>query len=920
MPALSKNKTYCFLSIIFGCLLFASCQKSTKEKNYTIGFSQCTGNDSWRQTMLDEMKRELSFHDNISFIYKDANASSQIQIQQIEELVRQKIDLLIVSPNEVKPLSPVIEKVFQSGIPVVVVDRRTNTKDYTAFVGASNFEVGQNAGRYANYLLHGKGNIMEVTGIPDASPVIDRHNGFMDVISHYPQMNYVKKFENYSLEKKYNEIEDYLKINANIDLIYAQNDFMAFDIYKICKQLNLQNKIKIIGIDGLPLQGAGLDMVANKDIAATVLYPTGGQEAILTAYNILENKPYQKENQLFTTIIDSSNVRIMKLQSQKILSQQKDIERQQNILNDQIKIYKTQRTFNNILISALLLVIVLGTAVFFSWRRNKIITKKLRSQNEEISRQSSQLIEMSAKAEEAHQARLNFFTNISHEFRTPLTLIFAPLGELIANTRIQQETKQSLQLIQRNVMRLYRLVSQLMDFRKIEFKKMKPHVSETDLISFTNEIVDSFKILAKNKNINLKFFTTERSLFVWMDTTMLDKVIFNVLSNAFKFTNDHGLVYVTVSKDIKNAIIKVEDDGIGMTKEVIDHAFEPFFQGEYENYKGTGLGLALSKELMELHHGSITVKSERKKGSTFIIALPLGNAHFEKSEFESDINKETVINEDADIYTTDLYNINKIPNQSFGSVLPKYLTLMVIEDNTEMRDYLSSRLGTEYNIIEAPDGNTALQSAFDALPDLILCDIVIPGKNGLELTQIFKSDVRTSHIPVILLTAKDQENQKIEGMETQADAYITKPFNLLFLQKTIKSLLQNRDKIKEHYSGEIFSEEKSHISKKTDRKFMIEFTAIVENNIGNDKFGINDICNELGISRVQLYRRVKAVLNCNVNDYIVTTRLQKAKYYMQHEDLSISEIAFKSGFSSAAYFSTVFKSKFGVTPSAFKEN
>ena len=582
MPALSKNKTYCFLSIIFGCLLFASCQKSTKEKNYTIGFSQCTGNDSWRQTMLDEMKRELSFHDNISFIYKDANASSQIQIQQIEELVRQKIDLLIVSPNEVKPLSPVIEKVFQSGIPVVVVDRRTNTKDYTAFVGASNFEVGQNAGRYANYLLHGKGNIMEVTGIPDASPVIDRHNGFMDVISHYPQMNYVKKFENYSLEKKYNEIEDYLKINTNIDLIYAQNDFMAFDIYKICKQLNLQNKIKIIGIDGLPLQGAGLDMVANKDIAATVLYPTGGQEAILTAYNILENKPYQKENQLFTTIIDSSNVRIMKLQSQKILSQQKDIERQQNILNDQIKIYKTQRTFNNILISALLLVIVLGTAVFFSWRRNKIITKKLRSQNEEISRQSSQLIEMSAKAEEAHQARLNFFTNISHEFRTPLTLIFAPLGELIANTRIQQETKQSLQLIQRNVMRLYRLVSQLMDFRKIEFKKMKPHVSETDLISFTNEIVDSFKILAKNKNINLKFFTTERSLFVWMDTTMLDKVIFNVLSNAFKFTNDHGLVYVTVSKDIKNAIIKVEDDGIGMTKEVIDHAFEPFFQGEYQ--------------------------------------------------------------------------------------------------------------------------------------------------------------------------------------------------------------------------------------------------------------------------------------------------------------------------------------------------
>ncbi|MDQ2720630.1 MAG: substrate-binding domain-containing protein [Bacteroidota bacterium] len=870
--------------------------------------------------MLSEMTRELSFHDNVKFIYKEAKANSQKQIEQIKELVNEKIDLLIVSPNEVKPLSPIIEKVYRSGVPVVVVDRRTGTKDYTAFVGASNFEVGQNAGRYAEHLLNGKGNVMEVTGIPDASPVIDRHNGFIDIISHYPAIHYVNKIENYISGAKENPVYKYLKKQDSIDLIYAQNDFMAYDVYKICKQLGLDNKIKIIGIDGLPLEGAGLDMVANKYISATVLYPTGGQEAMLTAFNILENKPYRKENQLYTTIIDSSNVRIMKLQSQKILAQQNNIEVQQNILNEQIRIYNNQRTFNNILAGALLLVVLLGTTVFIAWRKNKKITKKIQAQNEEILGQSNQLIEMSLKTEEAHQARLNFFTNISHEFRTPLTLIFAPLGELIANNRIQQDTRQTLQLIQRNVMRLYRLVTQLMDFRKIEFKKMKPHVSETDLVTFTKEIVDSFKVLAKNKNINLEFITSERSLFVWIDITMIDKVIFNILSNAFKFTNDHGFIHITISRNTNNALIKLEDDGIGMTKEVIDHAFEPFFQGQYENYKGTGLGLALSRELMEFHHGSIKITSQKKIGSTFEISLPLGSEHFEQSEFETNLNKEIVINEYADIYTTDLYNINNIPAQSFGSVLPKYLTLLLIEDNNEMRDYLTSRLGTEYNIIEAADGNIALKNAFDSVPDLILCDIVIPGKNGLELTQIFKSDVRTSHIPVILLTAKDQETQKIEGMDTQADAYITKPFNLLFLQKTIKSLLENREKIKDHYSGEIFSEEKSLVSKKVDRKFMIEFTAIVENNISNEKFGVNDICNELGISRIQLYRKVKAVLNCNVNNYIITTRLQKAKYYMQHENLSISEIAFKSGFSSAAYFATVFKSKFGVTPSAFKEN
>ena len=901
-----------------------SCNRKVREKQFVIGLSQCTTHDVWRQYMQKEMERELAFHPEIKLIVKDAGLNSEKQIEQIRDLMNEKVDLIIASPAEAKPITPIIEKVYTKGIPVITVDRNITSNKYTAYVGASNYKVGIDAATYASSILKGKGNVMEIGGLDVGSSAdIGRHTGFKDYLKQYPGIKYVSRLSvdwdgsRIEAEKK---ITDELNKNNDIQLIFAQNDRIGLGVFKICKELGIEKKVFIVGVDGLPGQNGGIDLVDRGILKATILYPTGGKEAIQLAISILEKQPFQKENQLFTTIIDSTNVSMIKLQSQKILSQQDDIERQQTMLSEQVRIYNNQRTFNNILISSLLLVLFLGTTVFFSWRKNKRITKKLQFQNEEISRQSKQLIEFSAKAEDAHQARLNFFTNISHEFRTPLTLIFAPLGELIANTRIQQETKQSLQLIQRNVMRLYRLVSQLMDFRKIEFKKMKLHVSEIDLVSFTKEIVDSFKILAKNKNIDLEFFTTERCLYVWCDTTLMDKVIFNILSNAFKFTNEYGLVHVTITKNSAEAIIKIEDNGIGMTREVIDHAFEPFFQGEYENYKGTGLGLALSKELMELHHGSIAANSEQRKGSSFEITLPLGNQNFDKSEFEHNINKETAINEDADIYTTDLYNIKSIPEQSFGAILPKYLTILIIEDNNEMRDYLASRLGTEYNIIEAADSNAALNAAFDAVPDLILCDIVIPGKNGLELTAIFKSDVRTAHIPVILLTAKDQENQKIEGMETQADAYVTKPFNLMFLQKTVKSLLKNREKIKDHYSGEIFSEEKSQVSKKEDRKFVIDFTAIVENNISNEKFGVNDICDELGISRVQLYRKVKTVLNCSVNDYIITTRLQKAKYYMQHENLSISEIAFKSGFASAAYFSTVFKSRFGVTPSVFKEN
>ncbi|MEO8853741.1 MAG: substrate-binding domain-containing protein [Ginsengibacter sp.] len=908
--------------IVFFSLINYSCTRKNGKKEFVIGYSQCTTHDAWRKYMQKEMERELAFHPEIKLIVKDANLNSEKQIEQIQEFMNEKVDLLIASPAGAEAITPIINKVYAKGIPVILVDRGINSEDYTAFIGASNYKVGQEAGTYACSLLKGQGNVLEIGGTDVGSSAdIGRHAGFTDVIKQHKGIKYVARisedWDSDSSEAAKNLTDQLIK-DSNIQLIYTQNDRIGLGCYNICKKLGIADKIFIIGTDGLPGHNGGIDLVNRGELKATILYPTGGKEAIQTAVNILEHKPYQKQNELFSNIIDSSNVSMMNLQSQKTLSLQNDIERQQNRLEEQIKIYDNQKTFNNILLLALCLVVILGATVYFSWRKNKRITNRLRFQNDEISRQSLQLTEVSAKAEQAHQAKLNFFTNISHEFRTPLTLIFAPLGELISNPRLQKETKQTLQLVEKNVMRLYRLVTQLMDFRKIEFKKMKLTVSENDLVSFVQEIVFSFNPLAKNKNIDLKFFTSERSLFIWFDMGMMDKVIFNIISNAFKFTKENGNIYVSLSKKENIAVITIEDDGIGMTREVIDHAFEPFFQGEYENYKGTGLGLALSKELIELHKGSITAKSEKGKGCVFEIKLQMGNSHFEESEF-GEVSEELTSDKEHNIYSRELYDIESLEDTE-DELIPKYQTILIIEDNDEMREYLRSRLSHNYTTIEAENSMKALQMAFDNVPDVILSDIVIPGKNGLELTKIFKSDVRTSHIPIILLTAKDQDAQKIEGMEIQADAYITKPFNLVFLQKTIESLIKNREKIKEHYSGEIFSEEKFTVSKKSDRKFLIDFTAIVENNLSNDHFGINDICAEMGITRIQLYRKIKALLNTSVNEYIVTTRLQKAKYYMHHENLTISEIAFKSGFSSAAYFATVFKSKFGVTPSAFKEN
>ncbi|MDB5250705.1 MAG: histidine kinase, partial [Segetibacter sp.] len=384
---------------------------------------------------------------------------------------------------------------------------------------------------------------------------------------------------------------------------------------------------------------------------------------------------------------------------------------------------------------------------------------------------------------------------------------------------------------------------------------------------------------------------------------------------------DSGYVHIYINKNenANQAIIKVEDNGIGMAEDVVNNAFELFYQGEYENHKGSGLGLALSKELIKLHKGSITVTSEKWKGTTFEIQLPLGNAHLEKHHMAESRGDSPVLYEDEKVYTSDLEPDQATKNGMEGIKTEKEHSILIIEDNEELRLFLKTKLQTNYEILEAENGQSALKEAFDAVPDLIISDVVIPGKDGLTLVNIIKTDIRTSHIPIILLTGKTNIEHQIEGMKTMADVYITKPFNVQFLEHTIKSLLSNRAMLKEHFTSELPSNLKTHTIGKLDKKFVSEFTSLVESNLSNEEFAVDDVCKQLGVSRVQLYRKVKALLNINVNDYILNCRLQKAKYLLQHEEFNISEIAYKVGFSSPAYFSTVFKSKFGVTPKAFKE-
>jgi signal transduction histidine kinase/DNA-binding response OmpR family regulator len=904
------------LWVIISVLLLTSCSNPPAEVRYRIGFSQCLGSDDWRKTMLAEMKRELSFHDNIELLYRNADANSRTQIAQIRDLVKQHIDLLIVTPNEVKPLTPIIEQVYASGIPVVVVDRRIDSRDYTAFIGASNYEVGQDAGLYAASLLKGKGDIIEIAGLPaGASPAIDRHNGFMNAISRYPGLHYLEKLE------EQQHLEETLRTAKDLALIYAQNDFMALDAYKMCKKLGIEKRVRIIGIDGLSIPGGGMDMVADRYLAATVLYPTGGQEAIQTAVSILQNRYFEKDKQLSTTVIDSTNIRITKLQNEKVLAQQKDIDRRQKRIEEQEIIRRNQNKIIFAISITLALALIMGGWLFYYLRENKKINARLALQNEEILTQRNQLIELGQKAKEATDARFNFFTNISHELRTPLTLILGPLEDVLSSPKLQFGAKAQLEMVKKNAMRLLRLVNQLMDFRKIEEAKMKIRASENNILEFVKEITGAFKEMAAKKKITFRVDSTERDLKVWFDVNMLDKILFNILSNAFKYTNDHGSIDVTVTRDepSHNVLIRIADSGVGMGPETLEHAFDLFYQSNEGTYKGTGIGLALSRELITLHHGSINIKSEKWKGATFEISLPLGKAHLHASELAKEPAPYELNYEDARLYTNEAQPLQR-PTADEPLTGAKEQSILLIEDNPEIRMFIRAQLGKTYEVIEAENGNVGLNLAYDNIPDIIISDVLLPGKDGMLITETLKNDIRTSHIPIIILTAKGSMEQQIEGLRLNADAYIVKPFNIQYLEENIRSLLNNREALKGHYTSELSGvNTRNSPARKIDRKFVNEFSSIIENNIANEEFSVNDICTGLGISRVQLYRKVKAVLGYNINEYILDVRMQKAKYLLLHEDLSISEVSYKVGFSSQAYFSTVFKSKFGVTPRAFKE-
>ncbi len=886
-------------------LFFFGCHKETVEKKFRIGFAQCVTSDSWRKNMHEGMERELSFNPEITMELKDADGNAEKQKTQIQEFISQKVDLIIVSPEN-ETIKSEIEKAYETGIPVVLIDRRINSEKFTAFIGADNYLVGQNAGIYTNTLLKGKGNILELGAASYTSPSIGRHNGFMDELKKHKGIHCINSLwvENHYVDS----LTKILNSNLPIDLIFVHNDRFAYLVYQICKSLNLHNKVKIIGVDGLSGENEGLDLVNSGKISATILYPTGGEEVIQLAEKILKGKSFQKENNLFSTVIDSQNVNIMLDQVKKIKEQHGDIERQTLKISDLNKTYSTQTNRLYLMGALLTIIILLSSILLYLFREKQISNTILRNQNTAILEQKNKIEVVSEQARKANEDKLRFYSYISHEFRTPLSLILTPTEDLLNRNKPAdpKELRGTHQLILKNANRLLRLVDQLLELRKIDSGKMILNASESDIVAFIKDIINDFSLKAKTKQIDLQFICPFIELPFWFDAEKLDKVLFNLISNAFKYTPQGGLIHLSLQKSVDKIEITIVDNGIGMNIVDRNHAFDIFYSGNKNLSLGTGLGLALSHEFVLMHNGEIQLESEKGKGTKFKIILPIIK---QDALTETPINPKPQHFHDIDIVDSDI-QVQKKP-------LANEMTIALIEDNVDMNAFLKLKLGKTYNVVASENAELGWTEILTNIPDLIICDVMLPGIDGFMLTQKVKNDFRTSHIPVILLTAKVQFESQIEGAKVGADAYILKPFNQQLLEEKIKGLIENRDRMRRRFTNEITN---TNTVLKGERKFLIEFESLIEKYITDSTLTVEKLSHELGMSRVQLFRKISALTNKNVSDYIADFKLQKAKVLLKNSEKTIAEIAYKTGFNNPSYFTTFFKQKTNQTPSEWRSN
>lgn len=903
-----------FMAGLFSLLVFITgCKEDTP--HYVIGMSQCS-DDSWRHKMNDEILREAMFYDGVSVEIRSAHDDNKKQIEDIRHFIDKKVDLLIVAPNEAAPITPVVEEAFDKGIPVIMVDRKILSDKYTAFMGADNYEIGREVGNYLAAKLGGKGNIVELTGLSGSTPAMERHQGFMSAISHYPDIHLLAKADA-AWEREPGRIimDSLLKIYPKIDAVYSHNDRIAPGAFEAAQKQGREKGIVFVGIDALPGKGNGVELVLDHVLDATFIYPTNGDKVLEMAMNILEKKPFPRETTLETAIVDPINAPVMKLQTAHIADLDEKIETLNGRISGYLSRYANQQVvlygslFVLLLVAGLLLVVY--KALRTKNRLNSELSRQkaqLEEQRDTLSEQRDQLVQLSHQLEEATHAKLVFFTNISHDFRTPLTLVADPVEQLLADKTLSGDQHRLLLLVQRNVNILLRLVNQILDFRKYENGKMEYTPVPVDLLQCLENWNESFQAAARKKHIRFSFdHMPDTNYRTQADVEKLERIYFNLLSNAFKFTPENGKVTVRLFALEKEGQpffrFTVANTGSLISAEHIRSIFDRFYKIDM-HHAGSGIGLALVKAFVEMHGGTIQVESDEKQGTMFTVDLP-----FCCCTSSPDTSSMGTSGHESPV---ELLEGEEEEERNYDS---SRMSVLVIDDNADIRSYIHGLLSAEYSVIEATNGSEGIRKAMKYVPDLIISDVMMPGIDGIECCRRLKSELQTCHIPVILLTACSLDEQRIQGYDGGADSYISKPFSSQLLLARIHNLIDSHQRLKQFF-GDRQTLAKEDICD-LDKDFVEKFKALIEEKMGDSELNVEDLGREMGLSRVQLYRKIKSLTNYAPNELLRMSRLKRAASLLASSGMTVAEIAYEVGFTSPSYFTKCYKEQFGESPTEF---
>lgn len=723
---MKTGKKHIILYVILLLLVFVSCS----DRRTVIGVSQCS-DDLWRQKVNREIKIGQYQYKNVDVVFASADNNGQRQARQIDSLVKAKVDLLVVAPSDVKTVTPAIERAYRAGIPVILYDRMIESTHYTAYIGTDNVAIGREVADYLAHQLQGRGTVVEITGERGSTPVADRHRGFMQGMKAFPQIQVVTLEGDWNLAGAKKLMRQYMDAGKPVDAVFGHNDAEAWGAQQAAKEKNREKQMLFVGIDGLPGENQGVDLVAKGVMTASYIYPTKGEAIVPLAMNILQGKPYKRMNYFQSALVTAENAKLIDMQYKEIEDQTADLNTIYSSINEYMKMYRWQK-----IISILAVAVVLLLLIMIFYRR------KVRREKEKLNEQRKQMAD----------DKIAFFTNVSHQLRTPLTLVSGPLNRLMQADNYTEEQKMLLQVVLRNVGQLETLTADVLNFK---------------------EQVDA------------------------MNQASADEACEKELSQH-------------VLRDSRHQML-------------------------------------LQQDVEELS------------------------------------------------------------------------TILIVDDNEDIRSYLRVLLAGQYYVIEASDGQNGLRLAKESVPDLIVSDVMMPVMDGLTFCSKIKEDEVTSHIPVILLTARSEESQRIEGYEHGADAYITKPFSDHLLLVRISNLLQARRQRKNDEAKQMLSAEDIQTDEPGERMFLERFKKAAKSHIGDANLRMDDLGSELSLSKVQMYRKVKALTGKTPAEVLREMRMQKAYSLLKQTDKTISEVAAEVGFAIPGYFSACFKKQFGINPTELRD-